>query len=865
MLRATLRSLFARKFRLVLSALAIVLGVGFVAGTFVLTDTLNQTFNDLFGSIDKNTSVQVRSASQLAGGGSDQSDGSSGGSGRPVPASVLDTVRRTRGVAEAVGTVQGVAVLAERPPPPAPGKPPVQATILSNKNAPPIGVAYTGSAQLSPLHLSLGAAPTGPGDVAVDRGTFDKQHLRIGQPLAVATQKGVTNVTLVGTFSFGQTNNLAGATLVAFSTPTAQRLMLAPDQFSDITVRAADGVSQEELRNRIAAQLPPGLEALTGKQIIKENADNLAKGLGSFSQFLRAFGYIALFVGAFIIFNTFTMLIGQRVRELALLRAVGASRKQVRNSVLLEALTVGFVGSTLGLLFGVGVAALLKSLLGAFGVELPATGLAIEPRTIINGYVIGIGITVLSALLPAYRAGRVPPVAAMRDVETAPAGTLRRRTITGSAILVPGIVFILLGLNSVQGNAALGVVGLGAALVFIGVATLSPLISRPVLQVIGAPIARLFGTVGRMSRENARRNPRRTSATAAALMIGLALVSAFSVFGTSIKSSIRDLFGESLKADFIITSGSFNQQPFSPTVADKLRRLPEVSAVSQLRFADVNVNGKKTSINALNPDGLTDVLNLQKQSGQLDLSGNNMLVSSKTLRDNKWSVAQTVTVRWAETGDKPFRIAGAFEQNQLAGDYVIGLDAYNANVTSQLDEVVLVKAGHSADLSTVRNAVSQVLVPYPNLQLRDQQQFVADNAKQINQILGLVTALLGFAILIATFGIINTLLLSVVERTREIGLLRAVGLQRRQTRVMIRLEAIMIAIYGGILGLTVGSFFGWALVHAFTKSSEFGSFHYPFTQLIVFLIVSAILGVLAAILPAWRASRTNVLQAIAAT
>jgi putative ABC transport system permease protein len=865
MLKTTLRSLFARKLRLVLSALAIVLGVGFVTGTLVLTATLNKTFNNLFSDIDKNTSVKVRAQSNLTDSGADQSNGASGGSGKPVPASVLDIVRRTPGVAEAVGTVQGFAVLSRRPAPPLPGQPQAQAEILSNENAPPIGVAYTGSAVLSPLHLDTGTAPSGPTDVAVDRGTFDKKKLQLGQNVAVATQKGITDVRLVGTFTFGSSNNLAGATLVAFSPPTAQQLMLEPGQFTDVTIGGAPGVSQDDLRNRIAAELPPGLEALTGKQIIKENADNLAKGLGGFGKFLGAFGYISLFVGAFIIFNTFTMLIGQRVRELALLRAVGASRWQVRRSVILESAAVGLVGSTLGLVFGIGVAVLLKALLGAFGVDLPTGGLVVTPGAIINGYVIGILTTVVASLLPAYRAGKVPPIAAMRDVELSRTGSLRIRTAFGAAFLVPGVVLILLGLNSFTGNGALVGVGLGAALVFIGVATLSPLISRPVLKVIGAPIAALFGTVGGMSRENARRNPRRTSATAAALMIGLALVSAFSVFGTSIKTSIKDLFGESLKADFIVTGSGFSQQPFSPNLAGDLRRLPGVAAVSQLRFAQVNIDGKKANLQAENPEGLTDVLNLQRAAGRLDLTGTNILVSSKVLKDSHWKLGQTLTVRWSESGDRPFTIAGTYEQNQLAGDYLVPLAAYDANVTSKLDSIVLIKATGAAALPTLRQAVTAALVPYPNIEVRDQKEFVADNAKQIDQILNLITALLAFAIVIATIGIINTLLLSVVERTREIGLLRAVGLQRRQTRVMIRLEAIMIAVYGGVLGLAVGSFFGWALVSAFTKESEFGSFHYPFRQLIIFLVVSAVLGVLAAIVPAWRASRINVLQAIATT
>lgn len=865
MFKTTLRNLFARKLRLLLSALAIVLGVGFVTGTLVLTDTLNSTFNNLFSDIDKNTSVKVRAKANVDSSADDQSGSvTEGGSGKPVPASLLTTLRDVPGVSSAEGSVQGFTILLDRAPPTLPGQAPPKPKVLSNERSELTGIAFKDNTPLSPLTLTSGVAPQGPEDIAVDESTAEKQHLQLGQPLTVGTQKGLANVRLSGIFRFGADNGTAGATLVGFSLPRAQELLALPGSFSSISVAADQGVSDDELRNRIAGVLPPDTEALTGKQVIKERADSVAKGLGQFSTFLQAFGYISLFVGAFIISNTFSMLVGQRARELALLRALGATKRQVRRSVLIEALAVGFVGSTIGLFFGLGVAVLLKGLMKAFGVELPAGGVTFLPRTVFVAYVIGLVTTSLAALGPARRAARVPPVAAMRDVELTPTGSLRRRALGGGLTLTAGVALILVGFN-VNGSKALAVVGLGAALVFIGVATLSPLISRPVLKVVGAPFASMFGVVGRLSRDNARRSPRRTSATAAALMIGLALVSAFAVFGTSIKSSIKDLFGDSLRADLIVTGGPFNEQPIAPVVADQIRALPDVAAVAQLRFQQVQIDGRNNPLQGMNPQGLTEVLNLKKEGGRFDLTGQNMLVSSKVLRDSKWGIGQTVTVRWKESGDTRFTIVGTYEQNQLAGDYLVPLTAFDANVTNKVDNIVLVSASSAGALPTVRQQTEQLLTPYPNLDLRNQEEFVSDNAKQINQILGLITALLLFAIIIATFGIVNTLLLSVVERTREIGLLRAVGLQRRQTRIMIRLEAIMIAIYGGVLGLVVGSFFGWALVRAFTKASEFGSFHYPFTQLVLFLIASAVLGVLAAVIPAWRASRINVLQAIATT
>ncbi|AEH09635.1 MULTISPECIES: ABC transporter permease [Protofrankia] len=846
MLRATLKSLLARKIRLVLSALAVVAGVSFVTGTLVLTDTLNRTFDGLFANIFQNVAVSVRSTNAV--------DNTSGTSSRqPLSASVLDTVRGVDGVREAFGGVDGTAVLVN----PRTGK------AFDTGGGPSLGTNWDGGSQTSAVELASGRAPRGA-EIVVDRATADDADLRLGEQVTVLTNGGPTPYTLVGTFRIAGQDSFGGAAVTAFDTATAQRVLLAPGEFSSISIAADDGISQNELRDRIARVLPTGVEAITGKQLTDENANTVQEAIAGFSTFLLVFAGIAVFVGAFIIFNTFTMLVAQRVRELALLRALGARRRQVQFTVQLEALIVGFVGATLGLLLGAGLAVLLRIVTAAIGVSLPDGGLVFRPRTIIVAYAVGIIVTAVAAFVPARKAASVPPVAAMRETFVLPARSLRIRGVAGGALALIGAALLVLGLTTASGKGAAAVVGIGAGLAFLGVSTLSPLLARPVTRVIGSPLPALFGATGRLGRENAMRNPRRSASTASALMIGLALVSAFSVLGQSIKQSVTDTVRNNLGADFYLTSTSF-AQGFSPDVARSLRDAPGIELVTGLRSDVVRINDSKKQVTAGDPAALPTLLALKTTAGDLRALGRgSILIDEDTARDQKLSVGQEVPVVFPD-GPTTLRLAGTFEKSPVAGQYLISLDEFSQRFpTNTLDFFVLAKTVKDADLTQVRQEIDATVKPHPNVEVRDQSEFIRQQENQVDQLLGFIYVLLALAVVIALFGIVNTLALSVIERTREIGLLRAVGMSRRQLRRMVRLEAVVIAVFGALLGVAVGSFLGWALTIAL-KEQGIDTFAYPTPTIITVVIVGGLLGVLAAIFPARRAAKMDILRAIATT
>lgn len=848
MLRATFKSLLARKLRLVLSALSVVIGVAFVAGTFVLTDTLNRTFDNLFQRIDRGTSVEVRGATAFdtnnQGGGDDRP---------PLPDSVLARVRGVDGVKDAAGDVSGYAQIVN----------PATSKVIRNGGAPGLGVNWIDSPTLSSAEIRQGAPPRGPNEIAVDRNTFTTSNLKLGESVVVLTKRAPERHRIVGTFTVGGEDSVGGATVVAFDTPTAQRVLLEPGQLTGIRIAAADGVAQEELASRVAKVLPPNAEAITGKALAEENSNVIKRGIGFFTTFLLIFAGSSVFVSAFIIFNTFTMLIGQRVRELALLRAVGASRRQVRRSVLLEAVVVGLVGATVGLALGVALALGLREALAAFGVELPGGGLVFAPRTVIVAYLIGVVVTSAAAYLPARKAATVPPVAAMRETYVLPTRSLRTRGIAGVATTALGAGLLVAGLFG-GGGAAAWLVGAGAGLCFLGVATLSPLLSRPVTRVLGAPLPTLFGTTGKLGRENAMRNPRRTSATASALMIGLAVVSAFAVLGASIKQSTRDVVSDSLGADYFLTAGNFGQG-FSTEVARSLAGKPGVELATGLRVGEAQIAGSRSQVLAGDPAALPGVLALQRVEGNLRaLRDGAMLVSEQTAKDKGYRVGQQVPVVYPQTGRAALTVVGTYKRNQIAGDHLISLGEYTRHYNNGLDMFVLVKRAPGADPAITRAAVEAAVAAYPNVDVRDQAQFIKQQEDQVNRLLGIVYVLLALTVSIAFFGIINTLALSVIERTREIGLLRAVGMSRRQLRRMIRLESVVISVFGALLGLAIGSVFGWALVSALSDQG-LTSFAYPGVTVVVIVLVAAVLGILAAIFPARRAAKMDVLRAIATT
>jgi putative ABC transport system permease protein len=665
------------------------------------------------------------------------------------------------------------------------------------------------------------------------------------------------HATIVGIFGFGSANNLLGATLVAFVPEQAQTALKGGGEWDSVSVAADPGVSPTVLRDRIQQVLPSGFEARTGAEQAQANSDDLKKNLSFITVALLIFAGIALFVGAFIIFNTFATLVAQRTRELALLRALGASGAQVRRSVLLEATVFGSIASLVGLGFGYLMAIGLHGAFSAFGATLPSGSLQVVPRTIIVSIVVGLGTTLAASAIPAFRAAGVPPIAALRDPEPGAYRPSGRRTVFGLLVTAAGVALLLLGLFGHPSNAG-AIVGFGAAVVFFGVTILSPLFARPVARVLGAPLRTV---AGRLARENAMRNPKRTSSTAAALMIGLAMVAFVAIFASSIKASARQTLEQTLKADYIVTTSQFTG--FSQDVATQLRATGAFSAVSPIRQGSFGYRGQSQSLQGVDPATLPEVVHVPMSSGSVaDLGDGDVLVYSKTASDNHWTVGQSIPVVFASTGAQRLRIVGIYTDNRLLGSFLVSLPTFERNYTQQLDQVVLAKIAPGVSSEQAKRAVQSVTKKFPNVQVQDQAEFRESQASQIDRVLALFIVLLVFSIIIAVFGIMNTLFLSIYERTREIGLLRAVGMARRQVRSMVRWEGTIVAVFGALLGTVVGVFFGWAMVHAL-KDSGVTIFSVPIGLLVTFVVLAGLAGLLAGLVPAWIAGRRNVLEAIA--
>ncbi len=847
MFRATFKSLLARKLRLTLTALSIVLGVGFVAGTYVLTDTMNKAFDDLFAQTSAGSDVIVRSTSAFT----PEQNGPGGGSGNerdPVPDSLLPTVQAVAGVKTAEGGVLGYAQMID----------PKTGDAIGGVGPPTLGANWNTTS--TGLTLRAGEKPSGPEQVAVDAGTAKKYDLSVGQQIRILFQGPPRDFTISGVVGFGTADDLAGATLAMFDTPTAQDVLGKKGVFDEIDVAAEPGVTPVALQERIAQVLPKGIEAVTSDKVANEQAKQLKEALGFFRTALLVFAFIALFVGAFIIFNTFSIIVAQRTRELALLRAIGASRRQVLTSVVVEAFLIGLVASALGLVAGIGIAVGLKGLLSAFGLDLPSTSLQLEPRTVIAAFIVGTVVTVIASILPARRAARVAPVEALREsADTGVGASLRRRLVAGLIVTAAGVAALLYGLFGNQSNAG-ALIGLGAAATFVGIAILSPLGARPLAGVIGAPIRRR-GIQGKLGRENAMRNPRRTASTASALMIGLGLVSMVAVLSASLKASFDVAIQQSLKADFVLTTTSFT--PFSPDAATNVRQVPGVAAVSEFRQGGFQVAGSPAFLTAVDPATIDQVATLGLSSGALQaLDQGKVVVFDDTATKKGWKVGDQIPSAFATAGKQPLTVGGTFSENRVVGgDYLISLDTYERFYTEQLDSFVMVTIAPGTDPATAQKQIEAATKDFGGLEVQDQTAFREQQAGFVNQLLGLVTALLAMAILIALFGIVNTLGLSIFERTRELGLLRAVGMSRKQVKRMIRWESVIIAILGAVLGVVIGVVFGWALQQALAPQGV-TELKIPVGQLIVYVVFAGFAGVLAAIWPARRAAKLNVLESI---
>jgi putative ABC transport system permease protein len=846
MLRATIKSLLARKLRLAMSAFAIVLGVAFVAGSYVFTDTLDETFQELFA--DSSSDIIVRPAT--TGGGEFEF---SGGDARTLPAALVDDVAGLDGVDRADGFVESESVFVID----------VDGKVVGGNGPPGIGSNWSDAPAADgsvPLRIIDGQEPNGSTEVVLDAKTADRARYELGDTVTLITP-GVSpqvQAELVGTAEFGSSGSLAGATAALFDTTTAQEIILGGDDaFSRIAVTAEDDDAVGALRDDIQQRLPDGVEAKTGAEIAAENESALKEGLGFFNTFLLVFAAIALFVGIFLILNTFSILVAQRTQEMALYRALGASRRQVTRSVLLEALAVGIVGSTLGLLLGLGVAQLLKLVFGSFGLDLGGAGLALRPRTVLVAYAVGIIVTLIAAYIPARRAARIPPVAAMRDDAALPQSSRKRHAGLGVVLTAAGSIAMAAGLFFDVPQAG-WLVGAGIVAVFVGIALLAPVLGPPIVRVIAAGYSRLFGAVGRLARENALRNPRRTAATASALMIGLALVAAMSVLGQSTNKSIDKALDDGLNADFVVSNAI--GQPFSPSIADEIAELDGVDEVAQVRYNGAQVDGRDVFVAAFEPAAYSQAVDVDVSDGELTLGSGDVLVSETYAEEHQVAVADSLSIAFP-TGELPLQVRGIYPQGQQFNDMAVGLDALEAAGIRPADSLVYVVAEPGTDLADLRQGIDQATEEMPLVAVKDQEEFKADQRAQVNQLLFLVYALLGLAIIIAILGIVNTLALSVFERTREIGLLRAVGLSRPQLRRMVRLESIAIAVLGAVLGVGLGIVFGIALQRS-QAGEGLDVLAVPWIQLVIFVLLAGVVGVLAALWPAYRAARLDVLRAI---
>jgi putative ABC transport system permease protein len=845
MRKVILKGLLARKLRLALTAVSISLGVAFVTGTFVLGDTMTATFDQLYEGLTEGTDVTVRGESAFT-------DTTTLGAMKPFDADVLPTVQDVDGVAAAAASVTGYALILDED-----GEP------VQPGGAPTLGASYTTDPALAGgFTLRDGAAPTGPQDVVLDAATAKAHGFVPGDPVTILLTDGPRDFTVTGIAGFGDADNLAGATIATFDLATAQDVLGRTGLYDTIAVRGESGVDADELRDRVAAALPDGLEAVTSAEVVAESSAAVADALGFFTTGLLGFAAISLLVGALIIWNTFSILVAQRTRELALLRAVGASRRQVRFSVVAEGFVIGLVSAALGLGLGLGVAAGLRAALGVVGIEVPTTTLQVEPRTIAAALLVGVVVTVLAALLPARQATRVAPVAALRAVDAPARPVGRTRIAAGAMLTVLGAAGLAAAMVE---EGRLGLAAVAMLLTLAGVLTLAPLIATVVTRLIGAPLARLGGTTAQLARRNALRSPRRTANTATALMIGLALVSTVTVVASSMKASVADVIADSSRADFILKGAGQASPGLPPQLAEELRGVDGVGTVSEMRFASAQVDGVTTSVSAVDPATAETAADLEVTSGSVaDLGSGSVLVSDKVAEAKGWTVGDTVPITYAQTGEQSLTVVGTYANTALLGsDYVTDLAVHDANGGMALDVAVLVVAADGADLDDVRAGLETVVDAYPVAQLDDEASFTESQAQTIDQLLAIVTMLLALAVIIALLGIVNTLALSVFERTRELGLLRAVGMTRRQVRAVVRWEAVIVAVLGALLGAVLGLAFGAALTRGLAGDG-LSELAIPGGRLALYVLFAALAGVLAAIGPARRAARVDVLHAVAA-
>src|SRR5918994_470456 len=811
MMSLTIKEMRGHGRRLVGTAVAVFLGVAFLAGTLVLGDTLRSNFDDLFADVNAGTDVVVRNATDL-GIEADEPRGL-------IDRSLVDQVAEVDGVAAAEPQIEGLGQLLG-----------ADGDAVGGGGPPQLAGSWTADADLNAYRLAEGRAPDAGDEVVINRGAADDGDLQIGDRTTVLTPEPV-EVTIVGISTFGDLNGLGGVTFTAFSLEGAmEHVTKDPEGVSSIAVRADDGTSQDELVARIGDVLPDGVQAESGSEVSTQNADDINElFLDMLTTFLTVFAGIALLVATFSIYNTLSIIVAQRTRTAALLRAIGASRRQVLVSVVIEAAVVGVVASVIGVAGGIGVAGLLKGLFDAAGFALPAGGIVVSSGAVIVSVTVGVVVTLLAGIIPAVKASRVPPLAALPE------------------------------------DPSLGTVGVGAVITLVGAIVLGPVVARPIAGILGAPLARVRGLTGSLARQNAIRNPRRTAATASALMVGVGIVTLFTVFAASLKQSSADTIDRWFGGDLMISTGPFGSS-LSPELASELRDLPEVDRAVGIGRGFASIDDDTKELTVADPAELAAVIDVEETSGSLaDLADDEIAISDATADANGWTLGDTVPVTFADGAGAELTVGATYDVSDIVGGYVLPTETYAPHTRQPVDSMVVVDLADGTSLADGQAAVEQVAADYGGPDVEDRDEFAATMSAGADMLLTIIYALLALAIIIALMGIANTLSLSIHERTRELGLLRAVGQTRAQVRSMVRWESVIVATFGVIGGIGLGVFLGWALVEAAgnTPGSVISVFVLPVARLAIVVVVGAIAGVVAGLRPARRAARLDVLGAIA--
>jgi putative ABC transport system permease protein len=839
MFRTALRNVLAHKARLLMTVLAVMLGVAFVSGTLVFTNTISDAYQKSSAKGFDQVDVAIQPESQA-------DKGDTVGKEPKLTQSLLDQAAKVPGAASAIGVVNGFTAIAGKD-----GK-------LVGSGFQSQGGNYWG--QKDPRYpLTSGHAPKGTDEVAVDSETAKRAGYKVGDTLRLSVDGPVLTPTITGIFTTDDGNVAAGGSLALFDTATAQKLFDSVGSYDEIDVKAAAGTSQSALRTQLDEVVPKNTASTTtGKQLADDQATQIASAMSGMKTGLLVFAGIALFVGTFIIANTFTMLVAQRTKELALMRAVGASRRQVTRSVLVEAFVVGAVAAVAGLAAGIGIGAGMRSLMGSLGATVPDGPLVISPGTIATALLVGTLITMLAAWLPGRRAAKIPPVAAMSSVHAkATTKSLVVRNTIGALFAAAGVAVVLYA-TTMDGSDGQAPMGLGAVLLIIGVFVLTPLLSRPLIAA-AAPVLRVFGVSGKLARQNSVRNPRRTAATASALMIGLTLITGMTVVAGSLQKSIDKMASSAIKADYVVSMANGNS--LSEDVEKKLAGIDGVTDTSSLRDAPSRIDQQTEYLTGVNGASITKLTDLTIEDGAFKVGGTRTVVDKDTAKSHGWTAGSHFTVSYEDGKKQRLTVAGVYEGNEMIHGIILDNATLAPHQTDASDMQVMVKTASGASDAT-KNKLEKALGDNPAIQVQDKQDISNGIAAMFTLMLNMLYGLLAMAVIVAVLGVINTLAMSVFERSQEIGMLRAIGLDRKGIKRMVRLESLVISLFGGVLGIGLGVFFGWAAGELLGSKMATYELVLPWARMGAFLLLAATVGVLAALWPARRAARLNMLTAI---